>query len=271
MPRAMREHRAQVDLEDRRDVRRRVQQALDHALGDALAHRRMRHASTLTAAACVAAGSRARWRRRRCSRATCSSTSSTVMRPPAPRAANRRPRRARAPTAGVAPPGCCDRRTVQSACARQRRGRLHRRSQARAQLRCAGAAPLAAALRIRRPPECGRAARPARSRPAPASGFPRSTPPAGAGISIVTLSVSSSISGSFSATASPTDFSQRCTCERVPSRLFARRADFDGGRHARYLLFRCSRWCGSPARCARRSARPHRAAADCAGSARPAS
>ena len=48
MLRAMREHRAQVDLEDRRDVRRRVQQALDHSLGDALAHRRMRHASPLS-------------------------------------------------------------------------------------------------------------------------------------------------------------------------------------------------------------------------------
>jgi hypothetical protein len=44
-----------------------------------------------------------------------------------------------------------------------------------------------------------------------------STPAAGAGISIVTLSVSSSISGSFSTTASPTDFSQRWTCDRVPS------------------------------------------------------
>ena len=37
------------------------------------------------------------------------------------------------------------------------------------------------------------------------------------------------------------------------------------------MSVRCSRGCGSPARCARRSAPPHRAAAGCAGSARPAS
>src|ERR1700687_4205314 len=45
----------------------------------------------------------------------------------------------------------------------------------------------------------------------------RKTPEAGAATSTVTLSVSISISGSFSVTASPGCFSQRNSCERVPS------------------------------------------------------
>jgi hypothetical protein len=45
----------------------------------------------------------------------------------------------------------------------------------------------------------------------------RSVPDPGEATSTVTLSVSISISGSFSVTASPTDFSHLKICERVPS------------------------------------------------------
>ena len=181
-----------------------------------------------------------------------------------------RPRAARAPASSRRTAGLLRPPDSAAACADSAAVVASSIAGLRARLACAGARPCAAACACCARLECGRAARPARSRPAPASGFPRSTPPAGAGISIVTLSVSSSISGSFSTTASPTDFSQRWTCERVPS-VCSLGARISMVAVMLVLFFRRWQWCGSPARCARRSARLRRAAADCAGSARPAS
>ena len=151
MLRAMREHCAQVDFEDRRDVRSRVQQALDHALGDALAHGRVRHASPLSgSAATQPVARRALGDAGRCFLRDVlehvvdgDASASAACR-------EHRPRAARAPTAAVAPPGCCDRRTAQQH-ARTALRSSHRSIAGACAASLRGAPPCAAGAAIRAP------------------------------------------------------------------------------------------------------------------------
>ena len=90
------QHGGHVGLEHRRDVRRGMQQALHHVLGDAPAHRGMRHAPSVQRGLRGRRGGRRRRRIRGgggwapgarpagALRAAACSTSSTVMRPPSP-------------------------------------------------------------------------------------------------------------------------------------------------------------------------------------------
>ena len=181
-----------------------------------LPHRGVRHATARRRAAPAPSGwNRRRWVRRGDAggaRGDAASTSSTVMRPPAPVPAHLR--------------------RVEAVLRQQT---THRRAQLRRRRRGARLQPPRSARRARCAPwrarvrgadsprgtcaagRCARAHPPARSPPARCLTISRSTPVPGAATSTVTLSVSISISGSCSLTASPTALSQRSTCERVPS------------------------------------------------------
>ena len=137
------------------------------------------------------------------------STSSTVMRPPSPLpwiVSALRPRSAsRRRTAGLSGPAACD-------------APGDRRAGFAATLAAATGARVAGGVSAAGVPACRRAssAPGATSVPSGAT-ISASTPSAGAGTSTVTLSVSISTSGSSRLAASPTAFSQRWTCDRVPS------------------------------------------------------